>query len=68
MGSSDLGSGCAKATTSFSALEQVCEEQQVDTAILCPKASPSLLLLMKSGNYSNSSCSFVNLLLSFLIA
>lgn len=42
MGCSDLGSGCAKATTSFSALEQVCEEQQVDTAILCPKASPSL--------------------------
>lgn len=42
MGCSDLRSGCAKASTCFSALEQVREEQQVDAAILCPKASPSL--------------------------
>lgn len=42
VGCSDLRSGCAKASTCFSALEQVREEQQVDAAILCPKASPSL--------------------------
>lgn len=42
---SHLGAGYAKASSCFSAMEQVCEEQQVDTEIICPKSSPSLWFL-----------------------
>lgn len=42
MDCSDLGSGSAKASSCFYALEQVCEEQQLDDAILCTKTFPSL--------------------------
>lgn len=33
---------CSESSFGFSALKQLCEEQQVDAAILCPKAPPSL--------------------------
>lgn len=42
MDCSDLGSGSAEASSCFYALEQVCEEQELDDAILCTKTFPSL--------------------------
>lgn len=42
MDCSDLRSGSAKASSCFYALEQVCEEQQLDAAVLCTKTFPSL--------------------------
>lgn len=46
MDCSHLRAGCAKASSCFSALEQMYEEQQVDTEIVCPKASPSLCFFL----------------------
>lgn len=48
MNCSDLRAGCANASSCFSALEQVCEEQQVDTEIICPKASPSVCFFLRN--------------------
>lgn len=42
---SHLRAGCTKASSCVFALEQVCEEQQLDNEIICPKASPFVSFL-----------------------